>query len=1128
MTANSKTTKFLKVWAILVIAVLAISFGVIALNNYRFASADVVIGNSVIGSPDTGDQNTLIGTVFTAVSSNTVTDMNVYISTGSGVVMVGLYSFDNGLGYNDAGTLLGNETQTVSSTGWFDFTGFSVALTSGTQYWAVLLTTSSTLEFSIATGSSDQTFFGLSFSFLPTSFSGADYVGAYTYSVYGSSSASPTPTPTVTPTPSPTPTPTPVPTPPPSSNSTFDPPLHCSGNETLNAANQTVLLTGWNKNGYEDYPAGSWQAANGAYEYNVQDNATITANLEAMKADGANFIRVSSTLLFMQNSATPTSGAINTTDISYIQQLAQLCYAQGIYMDLTFRQDIPDESQPNVPYYDSNYPTMTPQIFENIWGNVSAALKSYPNVIFELWNEPEDYISTLAPIFQICINNIRSTGATNCIIVQYDSGIYYDFGAGGGNSGMSWIGNGVPYTNPNDFLGEQMNMNDSSHNLIYSTHVYLNGNFYNSSNSYITDYSTSDFHTANVNLGVFIASAHVPLIIGEIGEDLYDTNTAEQLNWYTYAVNMYLSNNIGVAEWWWYPPGTEYSTLTGGANYALNTVGSDTSAIFLGYTQDLPTYSGLSVSNTTAGASCQFDIVINDAVALQPNGGWIFYSNNTGVFLSPGGYSANFTSTPQSFGATLTLNSTIGDIIAYEWNFTNNAGNAGSTGIQYLTVTSGSGTTYAITATANTGGTISPSGVTNCLPGSSQTYTIAPNIGYYITTVIVDGNNAGALNNFTFTNITTTHTITANFAIYTYTITATADANSQINPNGSTSVNYGSSITFTYSANNGYAISQVLVNGQNTPISSPQGTYTFTNVQVNQTIQIQSIATGTSTPTPTPTPAPITQPTETMQLYFLDTTYNTTGISAYGLDTDYGNTYNSIPLTSNGYPTLTYGFEVFLVSSPTKLTELTSGPPDAPIMVSGNFTGLLSSSWNSPQININLGYQALEISIYASIDNGATWQNQANFITGVLVTNQLEPSTWTFTLQITQTQQTNQTTTTFSFGNTNNRSTINNIIVEQPTEAQLELWRTSRIDIIGVILGPYIDLIGPAFYILLLIMFAGVLYFRYNHAGIIVFFFSIFGGAEGLIWLFVPPVAAAIVGIIIVFALVFTVWRIIR
>ena len=71
--------------------------------------------------------------------------------------------------------------------------------------------------------------------------------------------------------------------------------------------------------------------------------------------------------------------------------------------------------------------------------------------------------------------------------------------------------------------------------------------------------------------------------------------------------------------------------------------------------------------------------------------------------------------------------------------------------------------TCTITASAGSGGTISLSGTLTISYGDSKTFTIVPNSGYKISDVKVDGASQGALSTYTFTNVTTNHTISATF-----------------------------------------------------------------------------------------------------------------------------------------------------------------------------------------------------------------------------------------------------------------------------------------------------------------------------------------------------------------------------
>src|SRR6185503_6532815 len=83
---------------------------------------------------------------------------------------------------------------------------------------------------------------------------------------------------------------------------------------------------------------------------------------------------------------------------------------------------------------------------------------------------------------------------------------------------------------------------------------------------------------------------------------------------------------------------------------------------------------------------------------------------------------------------------------------------------------------YTITASASAGGSITPSGAVSVNHGANQSFTIAPNTGFHIDSVVVDGANQGAVTNHSFTNVTANHTIVAFFSINVYTITASASA----------------------------------------------------------------------------------------------------------------------------------------------------------------------------------------------------------------------------------------------------------------------------------------------------------------------------------------------------------------
>ncbi len=71
---------------------------------------------------------------------------------------------------------------------------------------------------------------------------------------------------------------------------------------------------------------------------------------------------------------------------------------------------------------------------------------------------------------------------------------------------------------------------------------------------------------------------------------------------------------------------------------------------------------------------------------------------------------------------------------------------------------------HTITATAGNGGSISPSGAVVVNQGSGQTFTITPDANYLVADVKVDGASVGAVNTYTFSNVTENHNIDASFA----------------------------------------------------------------------------------------------------------------------------------------------------------------------------------------------------------------------------------------------------------------------------------------------------------------------------------------------------------------------------
>jgi hypothetical protein len=151
---------------------------------------------------------------------------------------------------------------------------------------------------------------------------------------------------------------------------------------------------------------------------------------------------------------------------------------------------------------------------------------------------------------------------------------------------------------------------------------------------------------------------------------------------------------------------------------------------------------------------------------------------------------------------------------------------------------------YDITAGANAGGSISPSGLVPVDHGQNKAFTITVDKGFTLKGVTVDGSNVtGALVNgvFTFTNVTAPHSISAAF-VKLHTITTTVGLGGGILPAKSPIiVEEGSDTTFTIEPKEGFKIATFTVDGADAKAKLDGNKFTFKAVSGSHALEVTFI-----------------------------------------------------------------------------------------------------------------------------------------------------------------------------------------------------------------------------------------------------------------------------------------------
>ncbi len=145
-----------------------------------------------------------------------------------------------------------------------------------------------------------------------------------------------------------------------------------------------------------------------------------------------------------------------------------------------------------------------------------------------------------------------------------------------------------------------------------------------------------------------------------------------------------------------------------------------------------------------------------------------------------------------------------------------------------------------ITAKAGAGAWIKPVGEVYVLYGATEAFDFGPQAGFHIIDVVIDGVSRGPLDSpYEFKNVTAKHSIEVLAAIDTFVIAPASTGHGRIEPSDAVEVPYAGSQKFTMTADPGYHLDKVLVDG--VPVEAVYviaGTwaYTFENVLADHSI----------------------------------------------------------------------------------------------------------------------------------------------------------------------------------------------------------------------------------------------------------------------------------------------------
>lgn len=327
--------------------------------------------------------------------------------------------------------------------------------------------------------------------------------------------------------------------------------LHVDGRYLKDAWNRTVVLRGVNKGGFVDSPNGWWNPEGGGIYsgFGVWNPDAVKYNLDKMKEWGLNVLRMHTVIEWWINDTSNYR--------QHIKDVITWAGERGIYVifepySIRGGSDAVPYGLLYAPYAtDPEDQAIMPnrQAFVDYWRSVANELKSYPNVLFEIQNEPHGNDTVRDEYFamaQEVINAIRDTGATQIIIVQWGYSIWCNLDyppPTNTASTMDWV--------------EQYPLNDSLSNIVYSFHIYR-GNFHRTEPTRVNVWTYDELKLGYQYCLVdyVLNNLNKPVLCGEIGANMWQTGEEleHELDFLSNSLTIFNKWEMSYLVWVWDVP----------------------------------------------------------------------------------------------------------------------------------------------------------------------------------------------------------------------------------------------------------------------------------------------------------------------------------------------------------------------------------------------------------------------------------------------------------------------------------------------------------------------------------------------------------------------------------------------